>query len=314
MTKKKILISSRSFGKETDSNAVKFLKKSGFEVVSNPYDRTLKFNEFTELIEDSVGLIAGTEKITAKMLENAPSLRVISRYGVGIDNIDLDTANQKGIVVCNTPDAPTKAVAELVLGLMLNLSRKICEMNRNMHEGGWKRVMGCSINGKTLGVVGLGRIGKEVVNLVQPFGMEILAYEIFPDRDFVESNEIVITALEKLLSQSDIVSIHLPLTEETHNIIGAKELSLMKDDAFIINTARGGLIDENALIDALEGRHIGGVAVDAFDDEPYKGRLSEFDNAVLTPHIGSYTKETRQIMEMETVNNLISALLGVGDK
>jgi len=306
----KVLISSRSFGK-INYEPIDALTNAGFEVVVNPYNKKLNENELIELIGDAVGLIAGTEQITENVLNHAKALKVISRYGVGMDNIDLDAAKSRGIEVYNTPNAPAKAVAELTLSLILNLMRRIPESSKRMKNGIWQPQMGHSLYGKTLGIIGLGRIGKELVKLVQPFNVDIFAYEKYPDDDFIASHNIRLGSLEDVLSQSDAVSIHLPLMEETRSIISAKELSLMKHNSVLINTARGGLLDEDALISVLKEGTIAGAALDAFENEPYTGELLNLDNVLLTPHIGTYTEETRTIMEMETVENLIKALSGV---
>ena len=303
----KILISSKSFGKD-DTSALKLLKDAGLEPVMNPYGRSLEFEEFSELIEDAVGLIAGTEKITGELLRKARSLKVISRFGVGTDNIDLEAAKKLGIIVHSTPEAPTLAVAELALSMMLCLSRKICETDRNMHSGVWSPMIGSLLSGKTLGIIGLGRIGRELVRLVAPFKLGIIAHELYPDPGFVSQYDVKLESLEKVMSESDIISLHMPLSSNTRNIIGEKELSLMKSHAILINSARGGLVDENALIKALERGSIGGAGLDVFEIEPYKGQLIKFSNVILTPHIGSYTTETRIRMEKETVDNLINAL------
>lgn len=307
----KILISSASFGK-INKDPLEILEKAGYKPVLNPYGRKLEFDEFAELIRDAVGLIAGTEKITAELLQKAPKLKVISRYGVGIDNIDLVAAKNLGIIVRSTPESPSQAVAELALALMLNLYRRVNEADRNLRSNNWSQLMGRLLSGKTLGIIGLGRIGKKVVKLVQPFEMKILAYEPFPDHDFVSSNNIILAPLNEILSQSDIVSLHLPLSDKTLHIIGRKELSLMKKDAVMINTSRGGLIDEGALVEALRNGLIGSAAIDTFEKEPYKGNLTELDNVILTCHMGSSAVETRKQMELETVNNLINALKEAG--
>jgi len=309
----KILISSRSFGK-INPNPIDTLKNAGFDVFLNPYNKKLDEDELIELIGEAAGMIAGTEQITEKVLNHAKSLKVISRYGVGMDNIDMDVARKKGIRVYNTPNAPARAVAELALSLILNLMRHIPESSKSIQKEKWQPQMGHSLYGKTLGIIGLGRIGKKLVKLMRPFNMKILAYELYPDDDFITMCDIKLESLEEVLSQSDIVSIHLPLTEKTHNIIGVKELALMKHDAILINTARGGLIDEDALIRSLKKGITAGAALDVFEKEPYNGELLNFDNVLLTPHIGSYTEETRMIMEIETVENLINALSGVETK
>jgi D-3-phosphoglycerate dehydrogenase len=309
----KILISSRSFG-EISSKPIELLKNAGFDVTLNANKKKLNEVELIKLIDDAVGLIAGTEQITEEVLAHAKALKVISRYGVGLDNIDLDAAKKRGIEVYNTPNAPAKAVAELTLSLILSIIRRIPESSQPMKDGIWQPQMGHSLYGKTLGIIGLGRIGKEFVKLVQSFNVDIIAYEKYPDNDFITSHNIRLESLERALSQSDVVSIHLPLMKETRDIIGVKELSLMKHNSVIINTARGGLVDEDALISALKEGTIAGAALDVFENEPYTGELLNFDNVLLTPHIGTYTEETRMIMEMETVENLIKALSGVALK
>lgn len=303
----KILISSASFGK-IDLKPVEILESEGYTVVLNKNGRKYSSSEFNELIKDATGLIAGTEKITAELLEKAPVLRVISRYGVGMDNIDLEAAKKLGIIVRSTPEAPSRAVAELALSLMLNISRRVSEADRNLRNNNWTQLMGRLITGKNLGILGLGRIGKKLAAMVQPFGMKIFAYEPYPDNDFVSRNRISLLPLNEILSQCDIISLHLPLSDDTFHMIGKKELSLMKKDAVIINTSRGGLIDESALIEALKNRTIGGAAIDTFEKEPYIGELTNFENVLLTCHMGSSAIETRRQMELETVNNLINAL------
>jgi D-3-phosphoglycerate dehydrogenase len=304
----KIVISSSSFGK-VDGSAIETLKKAGFTAVLNQYNRKPTEEEFIELMDkDIVGLIAGTEKITEKVLQNATSLKVISRYGVGLDNIDLEAAKRRGIIVCTTPDAPTQAVAELTLALILNLYRGIGEVDRNLRSDKWTPLMGRLLSGKTLGIIGLGRIGKALVKLVQPFELKIMGHEPYPDSDFVSFYRVELSSLEKLLSESDIISLHVPLTDETYHLIDKKELALMKIGAIIVNTARGSLIDEGALIEALEKGLIGGAALDVFENEPYHGKLKDFDNVLLTPHIGTYAKETRIKMEREAVENLLNVL------
>lgn len=303
----KILISSASFGK-IDLKPVEILEREGYTVVPNKNGRKFTSSEFNELIKDATGLIAGTEKITAELLEKAPVLRVISRYGVGMDNIDLEAAKKLGIIVRSTPEAPSQAVAELAFSLMLNISRRVSEADRNLRNNNWTQLMGRLITGKNLGILGLGRIGKKLAAMVQPFSMKIFAYEPYPDNDFVVKNRISLLPLNEILSQCDIISLHLPLSDDTFHMIGKKELSLMKKDAVIINTSRGGLIDESALIEALKNRAIGGAAIDTFEKEPYIGELTNFENVILTCHMGSSAIETRRQMELETVNNLINAL------
>jgi len=304
----KVLISSRSFG-NADSVAIKKLKEIGLQPIFNPYGRKPTEDEIIKLIDEKVvGIIAGTEKITSKVIESASSLKVISRYGVGLDNVDLKYAEGKGIVVKCTPDAPTQAVAELALGLILNLLRKINFMDKSIKSNNWNSLMGNLLNEKNVGIIGLGRIGKRLVELIEPFHVNILVCEPTPDMKFVKKHHIKLVTFSELISESDIISFHCPISNETRKMIGRNEISKMKKSVLIINTSRGGLIEEEALVEALENKKIGGVAIDAFEKEPYSGKLIAFDNVILTPHIGSLTKETREKMELEAVDNTINAL------
>jgi len=303
----KILASSRSFGK-IDSGAIKLLKDNGLEPILNIHGRKLNEEELLNLLDDVVGIIAGTEKITGKIISNANQLKVISRYGVGMDNVDLKTAHRKRVLVYNTPEAPTVAVAELTLSLILNLLKKISKVDRKIRDNLWKPEIGNLLSGKTIGIVGLGRIGKKLVQFLEPFGVKLLVYEINPDTNFVSDHKIDLVPLKTLISKGDIISLHIPLTKQTRHIIGKKELRTMKENAILINTARGGLIDEEALNNSLRDNEIAGAAVDAFEEEPYTGKLKRLDNVILTPHIGTYTVETRKQMEIEAVNNLIHGL------
>jgi D-3-phosphoglycerate dehydrogenase len=304
---KKVLVSSRAFGK-LDSTPIDIIENAGFEVIKNPYGRKLEENELLELISDVIGMIAGTEAITENVIINADSLRVISRGGTGLDNVDLNAAEKYGVTVYNTPDALTQAVAELTIALILALHRRIVEADGSIRKGVWIPVMGRLLENKTIGVIGLGRIGKQVVRLLQPFGLNFIAFEPNPDNDFVREYQISLKSLTDLFKESDILTLHLPLNNETYHIVGEKELSFIKKDAIIINTSRGGLIDENALYNSLKKGLIGGSALDTFEDEPYNGPLKNLYNVVLTPHIGSYAKEARSRMEIEAAKNLINGL------
>jgi len=301
----KVLISSKSFN--CDDNTIKLLKDAGFDRIVIP-GRKLEINEFKDLISDADGIIAGTEQITKELLDHAKSLKVISRFGVGTDNIDLVAAGEKKIIVLNTPSAPTDAVAELTIALILNIIRKISVVNEAMHSGQWKPVMGTLLRGKTMGIIGLGRIGKEVIRLLSSFGLIMIAYEPYPNIQFIKEYNIKLLSYEEVISISDIISLHVPLTEKTYHMIDHGEFSIMKPSAILINTARGSLINEEALINALKLNLISGAALDVFENEPYDGELAKFDNVILTSHIGSMTTETRIKMEREAVENLIRAI------
>lgn len=304
---KKVLISTRSFG-EFDGAPLDRLKEAGFEVVLNSYGRSLKEEESIELLQGAVGVIAGTEPLNEKVLGKTSSLKVISRCGTGIDNVDLGAAKKFGIKVFNTPDAPTLAVAELTLGLILALYRRIAESDRCVRSGKWVRQMGQLLSGKKLGIVGLGRIGKKLVELAAPFNVEVMACEPSPDTEFIQRYNIQLLTFNELLKNADIVSLHLSCPKEIHCLIGRNELALMKPSAILINTSRGWMIDEGALKEALTNKNIAGVALDVFQEEPYNGPLKNFDSVILTTHIGSSARETRIQMEMEAVDNLLRGL------
>lgn len=303
----KVLVSSRSFG-NINSGAIKLLREEGLEPILNSYGRKLNEQEILSLLDDAVGIIAGTEKISEKIISSGDHLKVISRYGIGMDNVDLKAADKKGVLVYNTPEAPSVAVAELTLTLVLNLLKKIGKADRSLRNDNWKPEMGNLLSGKTIGIIGLGRIGKKLTQFLQAFNVKKLSYEKNPDKNFVTNYKIDLVTLDDLLSKSDIVTIHVPLTEETHHIIGRRELEIMKETAILINCARGGIVDEDALYSFLKDKKMAGAAIDAFEDEPNTGKLKELDNVILTPHIGTYTVETRRNMEIEAVKNLIKGL------
>jgi D-3-phosphoglycerate dehydrogenase len=303
----KILISSRSFGKSNEQ-PIKLIKNAGLDIIPNPYGRKMTEDELLERVTDVIGIVAGTEKISDAVISAGRKLNVISRAGIGIDNVDLEAAKKKGILVFNTPDAPTLAVAELTLALILNLLRRISECDRKIRDGNWKPMMGKLLTGKTLGIIGIGRIGKTLVGLLKPFNLKIIAYDTAPDKNFAKDNNLKYVDKETLISKSDIITLHVPLTDENFHMIGENELSLMKKNGLLINTSRGGIVDEEALFKALNEERISGAALDTFEKEPYNGPLTKLDSVILTSHIGSYAKEARLKMEIETVENLLNGL------
>lgn len=289
----KILITTSSFG-EVDQEPLEKLKRSGFEIIQNPYGRKVTTQELKELLPGVVGLIAGTETIDRETLKNS-SLKVISRVGVGIDNIDLAAAKELGIIVKNTPEAPTVAVAELTLGGILSLLRHVPQMNQEVHNKKWDKKMGVQLTGKTVLIIGFGKIGKALAKLLEPFNITLLIID--PAGQSI--------SLTEGLSRADIVCLHANGKKE---ILGPGEFKLMKKGAFLVNTARGELVDEAALVESLKNGQVAGAYIDVFSKEPYDGSLVEFSQVILTPHVGSYTKECRTQMEMEAVDNLLAEL------
>ncbi|MCH8905175.1 MAG: phosphoglycerate dehydrogenase [Bacteroidetes bacterium] len=303
----KIGISTSSFGL-MDEKPIKMLKEKGYEVILNPHGRKLTTEESKQFIKDMDGLIAGTEDLSQDVLNSNKLLKVISRCGVDVSNVDLNTAKEKGITVCSTPDAPTEAVAELALGLILALLRFIPSTDRKIRAGEWKKSMGNLLQDKTLGVVGLGRIGRRLIEITEPFNLNYLALEVFPDTEFAEKSSVKIVNLDEITSKSDIISVHVPLSKETKNLIGIAQFDMMKPSSIIIHTSRGGVVDESALETALREKKIAGAGLDVYESEPYEGPLREFENVVMTAHMGSYAKESRIQMETMAAENLISAM------
>lgn len=296
-----IVITTSSFG-EYDAQVLQPCRDRGYRIVLNPYKRTVKQDEFLSLCEDAVGIIAGTEKITGEMIAALPALRVISRCGIGMDSVDLPAAQARGIRVFNTPDAVTAAVAELTLGLILGILRKIPHMHADMRAGIWKKIMGNQLAGKNVGIIGFGRIGRAVARLLQPFGCQIAWFDPGIDdtcRDFKSLPK------DDLLSWADIVSLHVSTSE---TLLGKTEFKRLKRTCRIVNVSRGGVVDEEALFDFLKDNPSSGAALDVFTQEPYAGPLASLPNVILTPHIGSYAAESRIIMEQESVNNLLMGL------
>ena len=257
------------------------------------------------LLQEADGLIAGTEPLNAEVLREAKRLRVISRCGVGLDNVDLAAAEARGIAVLATTEAATNAVAELTLAGILALLRHLPTLDRRCKAREWKREMGLLLEGRCVGVVGLGRIGKRVAGLLTAFGARVIAQDVREDREFASANGIEYVSLETLLRRADIVTLHVSLGPESRRLIRAEQLALMKPGALLINCARGDLVDEKALAESLQSGHLGGAFLDTFSEEPYAGPLLDLPGVLVTPHIGSYTVESRVAMEIEAVQNLI---------
>ena len=298
-----VLISTSSFNLANFAQ-LSDLKKAGVEVKLNPFAARLTEEQVIDLLgTDTIGLIAGLEPLTQNVLKSAKSLKVIARVGTGLDSVDLVAAKELGITVLNTPDAPTKAVAELTIAHILGLLRHVSQADRQIRSGVWKGLMGSLLETKTVGIVGFGRIGKRVATLLSAFGASV----IISDAQ-VKSGDFQNVGLDELCTRSDIVSLHLPYSEATHHIIDEKRMNLMKKGSFIVNISRGGLVDEAMLLVALKSGHIAGAALDCFEQEPYEGELRNLENVQITAHMGSYARETRDLMEQEASRLLVNAL------
>lgn len=304
MPAKKAFVSTSSFA-AYDPRPLQILKDAGWDYRLNPHGRKLKEEECLEFYQEVDGIIAGTELLTDKVLISAKKLKIISRCGIGLDNIDMNCASALGIRVYNTPEGPVNAVAELTIGLILDVLRRISKQDRLIRNGVWKKYMGNLFSGKVLGIMGLGRIAKRVVELSAPFNLKYVAWDNCPDREFGCRYNVHFMDFQEVLRNADILSIHLPYADELNHLIGEKELLLMKNSACLVNAARGGLVDEAALAKALKEKRIAGAALDVFEEEPYNGPLKALDNVVLTPHVGSYARESRIEMEIQAVKNLL---------
>lgn len=289
------------------------LQKNGLKITYEP--------EITpDQIKEKIGtfdivIVRSRTKITKDMIEKADRCKVIARVGVGLDNIDVDSANAKGIRVINAVEGAMNAVAELVLGLMLSLAREIPRADREIRNGKWlkKELMGTELSGKYLGIVGLGNIGKRLAKHARALNMNIIGYDVIPIADdFVREVGLIKTDLDTLLSSSDYISFHVPFTNETHHLVNSQKLGRMKKTAYLINTSRGEIIDEEALYAALKEGKIAGAALDVFEKEPATGnKLATLPNVICTPHIGAQTKEAQTLAANVIAEKIIMILRGV---
>jgi D-3-phosphoglycerate dehydrogenase len=298
-----VVVTPRSFG-ISDPAPLTLLEQAGCTVI-RPKDE----KERARFLVEAHGVIAGLEFYSRELIQGCKKLKVISRYGVGYDNVDLEAAREKGIIVTITPGANSDAVADLAIALLLSAARHIPRMDAAIRAGTPLRPLGSELWHKTLGILGTGRIGKGVIKRASGFEMGILCYDILRDEDFVGSRGGRYVDLDTLLRESDFISLHLPLTTETQGIIGTEELKKMKSRGIIVNTARGGLIDEEALYWALKEGIISAAALDVtVSDEPSTSALRDLPNCILTPHVGATTYEATRTMGIMAVQNLLDAL------
>lgn len=303
----KVIITTPSFGK-FHNGLIKRMEEKGCEVVKLiPYSR----EQMVEEIKNADAWIIGLEAADEDLLQHANQLKLIAKHGVGVDNIDIEAASARGIAVTNAPGTNNDAVADLAFGLMLSVARAIPEANHLVKRGGWGRFDGVSVWGKTLGVIGLGAIGRGVVKRGKGFNMHVLGYDVSPPSQEEVALSIERVSLKKLLQTSDYISLHVPLNQYTKAMIGEDEFSLMKPNAILINTARGGIIDEKALYEALLARKIRGCGLDVFEQEPpVSSQLMGLENLVTTPHIGAYTNEAVQLTSEMSVENVYRLVNG----
>jgi len=294
-----------------EDEGIQKLKDAGFTVDVKP---TITPDELKKTVSNyDVLIVRSRTKVTKEILEAGTQLKLVGRAGAGLDNIDLEAAEKKGIKVLNTPEAPAEAVAELTIGLILALARSIPSANKAMKEGRWtkKDLMGWELKGKILGTIGLGNVGERVAKLAKAFGMKILITKRTPPAPaLLKELEAEFVPLQELLKRSDIITIHVPYTPQTHHMVGEKELHLMKKGSYLINTSRGAIVDEKALLEALQSQRLGGAALDVYEVEPPTNLiLMQLPNVVCTPHIGAQTEEaqkTASVLIAEKIINFFS--------
>ena len=284
------------------------LEESGYSFIVNQFGRRITPEEVISLASNCRGLVAGVEPYAVDTLSQMPNLQAISRVGSGIDSIDLEEAKRRGIAVLNTQDEPAIAVGELTLTMMLALLRQLPKVDKLTHNRKWQRVPGNLLTGKVIGIIGLGKIGRRVVEMVTPLGVSVLAVDPNPDISWVSDHDVEMVDLPALLARADIVSIHAARSANDHLMLAAAEFAQMKPGAWLINMGRGDMVDDVALDEALISGHLSGAGLDVFPQEPYSGPLCDNSRVIMTPHQATLTVETRVAMETKSVENLLGYL------
>lgn len=305
----KVLVTNASFAKYS-TKAQKILEDYGLGIV-RPKQPVTNEDELMDCMDDVVAIITGLEPISKKVIHSAPKLKIIAKHGIGVDNIDINAAKEKGVAVVNSPGTNREAVADLVFGLILSLARKIPKSDSQVRAGQWPKVFGQSVWGKTLGIIGMGVIGKSVVQRAKGFNMKIMAFDKFWDKEYADANGVIYSDIDGILKESDFVSLHVPLAADTKNFIGINQLNLMKPTAYLINAARGGVVDEDALFEVLKKGKIAGAGIDVFSSEPpTNSPFPGLENVILTPHMGGFTDGALSLTSEFVAQAVIDALEG----
>ena len=305
----RILISTSPFG-ATGREPLELLENSGHDLLHNPYGRRLRAGEVAELIQDVDAVVAGTEPYDAETLRSSTRLKVISRVGIGLDSVDLDLCRRHGISVTYTPDAPSDGVAELAVANILALLRHIPQSDRSVREGAWNRLMGRLVREVTIGIVGVGRIGSRVIRLLSSFSARVLATDTDKRVYGMELPNTTWCDLDTLLRSSDLISLHIPMAVANRHFLSRARIARMRTGAYVVNTSRGAVLDEEALADGLRQGHLGGAALDVFEREPYEGPLCRMDNVILTAHIAASARQSRYLMELGAAQDCLRVLAG----
>jgi len=307
----RVLATPRSFFEE-GRDAVEWLTQAGVEVVPSPVDRPLQEDELAALLGEVDGVVVGVDRIGRRALAaGRPRLRVVARNGIGVDTVDVAAATELGVVVTNAPSVNADSVADFTFALLLALVRRVVEADRAVREGRWPRLVGVELRDRCLGLLGFGRIGQRVAERARGFGMRTVAYDPVPDLAAAERLGVRLVSFPEVLAQADFLSLHLPLTPQTRHLLGEEELRCMKPGSFLVNTARGGVVDEAALARALKEGWIAGAACDVFDEEPPRtSPLLQAPNVLLSPHMASHTREAIARASRVAAENVLAVLQG----
>lgn len=309
--KKKILVTATNYSKYCGA-AKKVLEDAGFEIMENRKGRPLTYDELKDAVGDVSGVVVGVDTWNEEIFNCAPGLKVLARFGVGVDNIDLDAAKERGITVTNAKGQNSNSVAELTVGLILSAMRNVPGFNDSVRQGRWDRFMGRELLGKTVGLLGFGDIARRVAKKLGGFEVKLCAYDKYPDMKKAEELKVNMADMDEVLAGSDVLSLHLPSMKETYHIMNREAFGKMKNGAYLINTARGALVDENALYEALKSGKLTAAAADVFEEEPVKptNRLLELENLFVTPHTAAETYETYHTVGLVTAKAIMDVFNG----
>lgn len=307
----KVLVTATNYSKYCQAGK-KILENAGCEIIENPHGRPYTFDELKEIVEDIDGVVVGVDDWNEDVFKLAPKLKGMARFGVGVDNIDLNAAKEHGIIVCNSPGINSSAVAEQAVALMLSLIRNIPEMNRAVRKGEWPRPMFHELKSRTIGFLGFGAIARNVAQRLAGFGPEMIAYDKYPNQEAADKLGVRLVSQEEVLKESDIISIHLPATDETKHLINKETIQQMKDGVYIVNTARGSIVNEADMAGALESGKAAGFGTDVFEHEPIdlSGPLFKYDNYIATPHVSAETFENCETTSVVTARALLAVFEG----
>lgn len=310
MAAPRVVVTSSSFGK-VSAEAYRILREAGFEIVDDmrgPFSG----DKLIEVLNRGEAAILGQDAADRRVFENCPNLKAIVKHGAGVDNIDLDAASDHGVIICNVPSMNAEAVAEYTVGLILAAARRIAEADRSMRAGEWGRFMGYQVTGKTIGIVGFGRIGQRVAKKLQGFEPQILAFDPFPNEEAARQQGVRLSTVDEVIEQADVLTLHLPLTAETRGLVSRERLARMKKSAILINTARAGVVDADALADALREGRLAGAAIDVFSEEPVNPDfpLIQMPSVISTPHIAAYSYDAMDAVSILAAHNMVDVMNG----